>query len=197
MHIKMKYHSLKAGIKSLYLHGELRLILKSFISKIPFISALELFFLRTPTIHFDLTDIANIIEIPGLYNLLIVTLERIMQTFLVIPNRLIVAFANDIDIDQMKFPKPDGILRIDIIEARNLSKYDHTFLRTKQSIRAFVTINIGQYKFQAHIEKTNNPKWYETFEIPIEQSSTQQLQVISVDLETHLVKALFIKKNTL
>jgi Ca2+-dependent lipid-binding protein len=177
MHIKMKYHSFKAGIKSLYLHGELRLVFKSIVSKIPFIGALELFFLRTPTIDFDLTDIANIIEIPGLHRLLMLSLERILQTLIVIPNRLIIAFMNEIDINQLKFPKPDGVLRIDILEAKNLPKYDHSLLLTKNFVDAYVTISIGQYKFKTHIHKSNNPKWYETFEVPIEESNTQQLQV--------------------
>jgi Ca2+-dependent lipid-binding protein len=177
MQIKLKYHSLKAGIKSLYIHGELRLVFKSIISKIPFIGALELFFLRTPTIDFDLTDIANIIEIPGLHQLLMLSLERILETFLVIPNRLIIAFMNDIDINQLKFPKPDGVLRIDIIEAKNLPKLDYSLIIPKQSIDAYVTINIGQYKFKTRIQKNLNPKWYETFEVPIEESNTQQLQV--------------------
>jgi Ca2+-dependent lipid-binding protein len=177
MQIKMKYHSLKAGIKSLYLHGELRLVMKSIVSKIPFIGALELFFLRTPSIDFDLTDIANIIEIPGLHHLLMSALERVLETFIVIPNRLIIAFMNEIDVNQLKFPKPDGVLRIDILEAKNLPKYDRSFIISKISVDAFVTINIGQYKFKTHTHKTNNPKWYETFEVPIEESNTQQLQV--------------------
>jgi Ca2+-dependent lipid-binding protein len=177
MQIKMKYYSLKAGIKSLYLHGELRLVFKSIVSKIPFIGALELFFLRTPTIDFDLTDIANIIEIPGLHHLLMLSLERILETFLVIPNRLIFAFMNEIDINQLKFPKPDGILRIDIIEAKNLPHSDNLLILTKNSVDAYVKINIGQYKFKTHIQKSIHPKWYETFEVPIEESNTQQLQV--------------------
>lgn len=184
MQIKMKYYSLKAGIKSLYLHGELRLVFKSIVSKIPFIGALELFFLRTPTIDFDLTDIANIIEIPGLHHLLMLSLERILETFLVIPNRLILAFMNDIDINQLKFPKPDGILRIDILEAKNLPKYDASLILTKHSVDAFVKINIGQYKFKTHIQKNINPKWYETFEVPIEESNTQQLQVKIIIYQT-------------
>ncbi|CAF1492686.1 unnamed protein product [Adineta steineri] len=183
MQIKMKYHSLKAGIKSLYLHGELRLILKSIVSKIPFIGALEIFFLRTPTIDFDLTDIANIIEIPGLHNLLMLTLERILQTFIVTPNRLIIAFMNEIDINQLKFPKPDGILRIDIIEAKNLPKLDNSFIITKHSIDAYVTISIGQYKFKTHTQRNNNPKWYETFEVPVEESNTQKLQISVFDAD--------------
>ncbi|CAF4478253.1 unnamed protein product [Rotaria sp. Silwood2] len=175
--IKMKYYSLKIGIKSFYLHGQLRLVIKSNISKIPFISALELFFLRIPIIHFDLTDIANLIEIPGLYNLLILSFERLLQTFIVVPNRLIIAFFNDIDINQLKFPKPDAMLRIDIIEGKNLSKYNHSLFRKKYSINTFVIINVGQYKLKTHTQKTNNPKWYETFEIPIEQPNIQQLQI--------------------
>jgi Ca2+-dependent lipid-binding protein len=181
MQIKMKYHNFKAGIKSLYLHGELRLILKSIVSKLPFIGALEVFFLRTPTIDFDLTDIANIIEISGLHNLLMLALERVLQTLIVIPNRLIIAFMNEIDINQLKFPKPDGILRIDIIEAKNLPKLDNAFLITKHAIDAFVRINIGQYKFKTHTQNNINPKWYETFEVPIEESNIQQLEVILED----------------
>ena len=177
MHIKMKYHSFKAGIKSLYIHGELRLVFKSIVSKIPFIGALELFFLRTPTIDFNLTDIANIIEIPELHRLLHLALERILETLVVIPNRLIIAFMNDIDINQLRFPKPDGILRIDIIEAKNLPKHDYSILLPRHSIDAFVMINIGQYKFKTHTHKSTNPKCYETFEVPIEESNTQQLQV--------------------
>lgn len=177
MQIKMKYHSFKAGMKSLYLHGELRLVCKSIVSKFPFIGALELFFLRTPTIDFDLTDIANIIEIPGLHRLLMLSLEQILETLIVIPNRLILAFMNDIDINQLKFPKPDGILRIDILEAKNLPKNAYSLLPTKHAVDAFVLIHIGQYKFQTHVHKNNNPKWYETFEVPVEESNTQQLQV--------------------
>ncbi|CAF4391414.1 unnamed protein product, partial [Adineta steineri] len=142
------------------------------------ICPLARFFLRTPTIDFDLTDIANIIEIPGLHNLLMLTLERILQTFIVTPNRLIIAFMNEIDINQLKFPKPDGILRIDIIEAKNLPKLDNSFIITKHSIDAYVTISIGQYKFKTHTQRNNNPKWYETFEVPVEESNTQKLQVI-------------------
>jgi Ca2+-dependent lipid-binding protein len=105
------------------------------------------------------------------------SLERILQTLIVIPNRLIIAFMNEIDINQLKFPKPDGVLRIDILEAKNLPKYDHSLLLTKNFVDAYVTISIGQYKFKTHIHKSNNPKWYETFEVPIEESNTQQLQV--------------------
>ncbi|CAF0763943.1 unnamed protein product [Adineta ricciae] len=183
MQIKMRYHSFKAGIKSLYLHGELRLILKSIVSKLPFVGALEVFFLRTPTIDFDLTDIANIIEIPGLHNLLMLTLERILQSSFVIPNRLIVAFMNEIDINQLRFPRPDGILRIDIIEAKHLPKLDHSLIPTKHAIDAYVTISIGQYKYKTHTQRHNNPEWYETFEVPVEESNTQQLQVSIFDAD--------------
>ncbi|CAF4354815.1 unnamed protein product, partial [Rotaria sp. Silwood2] len=103
--------------------------------------------------------------------------ERLLQTFIVVPNRLIIAFFNDIDINQLKFPKPDAMLRIDIIEGKNLSKYNHSLFRKKYSINTFVIINVGQYKFITHTQKTNNPKWYETFEIPIEQPNIQQLQI--------------------
>jgi Ca2+-dependent lipid-binding protein len=48
----------------------------------------------------------------------------------------------------------------------------------KRRTYAFVKINIGQYQFKTHIQKSLHPKWYETFEVPIEESNTQQLQVI-------------------
>ena len=74
---------------------------------------------------------------------------------------------------------------IDIIEAKNLPKKDTTFILTKHYIDAYVTINIGQYKFKTHIQKNTNPKWYETFEVPIEESNTQQIQVKFSFLKAH------------
>ena len=178
MQIKMKYHSLTAGIKSLYLHGELRLIFKSIVPKLPFVGALEVFFLRTPTIDFDLTDMANIVEIPGLQNLLMLSLERTLQALVVIPNRLILAFMDGINVNQLKFPQPDGVLRIDIVEAKALpSKDKHLLQITKPSLDAYVLVRIGQYKFKTHVQKSLNPKWNETFEVPVEESNAQHVQV--------------------
>ena len=181
MQIKMKYHTLTAGIKSLYLHGELRLIFKSIVPKLPFVGALEVFFLRTPTIDFDLTDMANIVEIPGLHNLLMLSLERTLQALVVIPNRLILAFMDGIDANQLRFPQPDGVLRIDIIEAKALpSKDKHLLQITRPSIDAYVLIRIGQSEFKTHTQKSLNPKWNETFEVPVEASNTQHIQVFQM-----------------
>ncbi|CAF3710376.1 unnamed protein product [Rotaria sordida] len=155
--IKMKYNSLKIGIKSFYLHGQLRFILKSLISKILFISALELCFLRKSIIHFGLIDTTNLIEIPGLYNLLILSFERLLRIFLVIPSRLIIAFINSKDINQLKFPKPDVNVNLgihDYVGTLNISI--NSFKNNNNSNNFVDKCNPEQSLLQININNSNN-----------------------------------------
>ena len=95
----------------------------------------------------------------------------------------------------MKVGAPLGQLELIIPlwnEAKNLPKHDKRFFLTKSSIDAFVKITIGQYKFKTHIQKSLHPKWYETFEIPIEESNTQQIQV---DYFINLKSKIYKKRN--
>ena len=46
----------------------------------------------------------------------------------VLPNQVTIPLAPDVDMTQLYFPEPEGIIRLKVIEARNLENMDITFL---------------------------------------------------------------------
>lgn len=51
----------------------------------------------------------------------------------VLPNEIVVPLAPNVDVTQLYFPEPDGVVRIKIIEAKNLENKDISFIRKGKS----------------------------------------------------------------
>lgn len=54
-------------------------------------------------------------------------LERMflqVSSLCVLPNEVVVSLAPDVDVTQLYFPEPDGVLRLKVVEARNLENRD-------------------------------------------------------------------------
>lgn len=185
LQIKLNYHHLKGGIKSLYFHGQLRLVLKSLVSKLPFVGAVEIFFLRPPTIDFDLTEMANLIDLPGLRQILSFTLDRLMKNLLVLPNRLTIDLLDQIEIHRWKSTQIDGILRFDRFQAAHLPRRSSgLFSRSKEKNGLSMKIQLAARKFRTERKSRRNPIWNEVFELPMEnvdRSSSMEISLFDAD----------------
>lgn len=51
----------------------------------------------------------------------------------VLPNEIVMPLAPDVDVTQLFFPEPDGVVRLKIIEAKQLENKDLTFLKKGKS----------------------------------------------------------------
>ncbi|MGH0133618.1 UNVERIFIED_CONTAM: hypothetical protein FKN15_028478 [Acipenser sinensis] len=161
------------------LNGTMRVILEPLIGDMPIIGAVSLFFLRKPLLDINWTGITNILDIPGLNGLSDTVISDIICNYLVLPNRITVPLVGDVQLAQLRFPMPKGVLRIHFLEAQDLIGKD-TFLKgiIKGKSDPYAVIQVGRYLFQTKTIKENlNPKWKEVFEALVYENPGQQLEV--------------------
>ncbi|XP_041102828.1 extended synaptotagmin-2-A-like isoform X4 [Polyodon spathula] len=177
--VEIKKYFCRAGVKSIQLSGTLRVILEPLIGDMPIIGAISLFFLRKPLMDINWTGITNILDIPGLNGLSDTVISDIICNYLVLPNRITVPLVGDVQLAQLRFPMPKGVLRIHIVEAQDLIRKD-TFLKgvIKGKSDPYAVIQVGRHLFQTKTIKENlNPKWKEVFEALVYENPGQQLEV--------------------
>uniref|UniRef100_A0A8C5KY10 Extended synaptotagmin-2 n=1 Tax=Jaculus jaculus TaxID=51337 RepID=A0A8C5KY10_JACJA len=167
--LEIKRYFCRAGVKSIQIHGTMRVILEPLIGDMPLVGALSIFFLRKP-----LMDIW--IKILGLSDTIILD---IISNYLVLPNRITVPLVSEVQIAQLRFPIPKGVLRIHFIEAQDLQGKD-TYLKglVKGKSDPYGIIRVGNQIFQSKVIKENlSPKWNEVYEALVYEHPGQELEI--------------------
>uniref|UniRef100_A0A8C3LDT0 Extended synaptotagmin 2 n=1 Tax=Chrysolophus pictus TaxID=9089 RepID=A0A8C3LDT0_CHRPC len=144
----------------------MRVILEPLIGDMPLIGALSLFFLRKPLLEINWTGLTNLLDVPGLNGLSDTIILDIISNYLVLPNRITVPLVSEVQIAQLRFPIPKGVVRIHFIEAQDLEGKD-TYLKgiVKGKSDPYGIIRVGNQIFQSKVIKENlNPKWNEVYE---------------------------------
>ncbi len=57
---------MKAGIKHFQLYGIVRVELRPLLKDLPLVGCVSFYFLNNPNIEFNLTNLADILDMPGL-----------------------------------------------------------------------------------------------------------------------------------
>ncbi|XP_077124683.1 extended synaptotagmin-2 isoform X1 [Ranitomeya variabilis] len=184
--LEIKRYFCRAGVKSIQLHGTVRVILEPLLGDIPIIGALSLFFLKKPLLDINWTGLTNMLDIPGLNGVSDTIILDIISNYLVLPNRITVPLVSDLQIAQLRFPIPKGVLRIHFIEAHDLMWKD-TYMKglVKGKSDPYGVIRIGNQVFQSKVIKENlNPKWNEVYEALIYEHPGQELEIELFDEDT-------------
>ncbi|XP_056375527.1 extended synaptotagmin-2 isoform X2 [Hyla sarda] len=184
--LEIKRYFCRAGVKSIQLHGTVRVILEPLLGDIPIIGALSLFFLKKPLLDINWTGLTNLLDIPGLNGVSDTIILDIISNHLVLPNRITVPLVSDLQIAQLRFPIPKGVLRIHFIEAQDLMWKD-TYMKglVKGKSDPYGVIRIGNQVFQSKVIKENlNPKWNEVYEALIYEHPGQELEIELFDEDT-------------
>lgn len=163
-----------------------RVQLKPLIHRIPFIGGFELYFLKKPELDYKLGGIGTFGEIPGISNVIKSIVDEIICSKFVWPNRLRLYLPSDGIKDQNKAvymsPKPAGLLKITLEEARNLMKTDKYFGGLGSS-DPYAIISIGERKVSFrnnYVPGTANPTWKYSTTFVIEHTAGQ-----SIDIEVY------------
>uniref|UniRef100_A0ABM5GMW8 Extended synaptotagmin-2 isoform X3 n=1 Tax=Pogona vitticeps TaxID=103695 RepID=A0ABM5GMW8_9SAUR len=177
--LEIKRYFCRAGVKSIQIHGTMRVILEPLLGDMPLIGALSLFFLRKPLLEINWTGLTNLLDIPGLNGLSDTIILDIISNYLVLPNRITVPLVSEVQIAQLRFPIPKGVLRIHFIEAQDLEGKD-TYLKglVKGKSDPYGIIRVGNQIFQSKVIKENlNPKWNEVYEALVYEHPGQELEI--------------------
>ncbi|XP_043919363.1 extended synaptotagmin-2 [Protopterus annectens] len=125
------------------------------------------------------TGLTKLLDIPGLNGLSDTVILDIISNYLVLPNRITVPLVNEVQLAQLRFPIPKGVLRINFIEAQDLEAKD-TYLKgiVKGKSDPYGVIRVGNQVFQSKVIKENlNPKWNEVYETLVYEHPGQELEI--------------------
>ncbi|XP_044102872.1 extended synaptotagmin-2 isoform X3 [Neovison vison] len=177
--LEIKRYFCRAGVQSIQIHGTMRVILEPLIGDMPLVGALSIFFLRKPLIEINWTGLTNLLDIPGLNGLSDTIILDIISSYLVLPNRITVPLVSEVQIAQLRFPIPKGVLRIHFIEAQDLQGKD-TYLKglVKGKSDPYGVIRVGNQIFQSKVIKESlSPKWNEVYEALVYEHPGQELEI--------------------
>nr|XP_046148276.1 extended synaptotagmin-2-A-like isoform X2 [Oncorhynchus gorbuscha] len=177
--VDIKRYYCKAGIKSIQLHGVLRVVMEPLLGDMPLIGALSLFFLKKPLLDINWTGLTNILDIPGLNGLSDSLIQDMIYSYLVSPNRITIPLVGDVELAQLRFPMPKGVLRIHFLEAQDLEGKDK-FLGglIKGKSDPYGVLHIGNQLFRSKtIKESLHPKWNEVYEALVYEHSGQHLEI--------------------
>ncbi|KAM9229813.1 extended synaptotagmin-2 isoform 1-T1 [Dugong dugon] len=177
--LEIKRYFCRAGVKSIQIHGTMRVILEPLIGDMPLVGALSIFFLRKPLLEINWTGLTNLLDIPGLNGLSDTIILDIISNYLVLPNRITVPLVTEVQIAQLRFPIPKGVLRIHFTEAQDLQGKD-TYLKglVKGKSDPYGVIRVGNQIFQSKVIKENlSPKWNEVYEALVYEHPGQELEI--------------------
>ncbi|XP_034095283.1 extended synaptotagmin-2-like [Gymnodraco acuticeps] len=177
--VDIKRYYCKAGIKSIQIHGVLRVVMEPLLGDMPLIGALSVFFLKKPLVDINWTGLTNILDIPGLKGFSDNLIQDIIYSYLVLPNRITIPLVGDVELAKLRFPMPKGVLRIHFLEAQDLEVKD-TFLGglIKGKSDPYGVLQIGNQLFQSKaVKESLNPKWNEVYEALVYEHSGQHLEI--------------------
>ncbi|XP_055611278.1 extended synaptotagmin-2 isoform X4 [Uranotaenia lowii] len=182
--INFSLSGLRGGIKDFQIHGTVRVIMKPLISQMPLIGGLQIFFLNNPNIDFNLVGVVDLLDMPGLSDILRKIIVEQVAAIMVLPNKLPIILNDGVPALSLKMPEPEGVLRIHVVEAKDLMKKDISVLgKGKSDPYAIVSVGAQQFRTQT-IDNTVNPKWDYWCEAFIHAESGQQVQIVLNDKDT-------------
>uniref|UniRef100_A0A8C7MJK5 Extended synaptotagmin 2 n=1 Tax=Oncorhynchus kisutch TaxID=8019 RepID=A0A8C7MJK5_ONCKI len=183
--VDIKRYYCKAGIKSIQLHGVLRVVMEPLLGDMPLIGALSLFFLKKPLLDINWTGLTNILDIPGLNGLSDSLIQDMIYSYLVSPNCITIPLVGDVELAQLRFPMPKGVLRIHFLEAQDLEGKDK-FLGglIKGKSDPYGVLHIGNQLFQSKtVKESLHPKWNEVYEALVYEHSEVSTGKLHMKLE--------------
>ncbi|KAJ0070717.1 hypothetical protein NL108_018041 [Boleophthalmus pectinirostris] len=175
-----------AGVKGLKLQGMIRVILEPLIGQVPLVGGVTFFFIRRPTLQINWTGTTNLLDSPAFSSLSEETIMDIIASIMVLPNRMCFPLIDQVKVDQMRFPMPRGVVRVHLLEARDLMAKDTYMMGlVKGKSDPYATLRVGNRNFKSKTIKENlHPKWNEVYEFVVHEAPGQELEVELFDEDT-------------
>nr|KAF6399834.1 hypothetical protein HJG59_010105 [Molossus molossus] len=161
MDLEIKRYFCRAGVQSIQIHGTMRVILEPLTGDMPLVGALSIFFLRKLLLEISWTGLANLFDIPRLNGLPDTLILDIIFKLSGASQLNHYSSLSEVQITQLQFLIPQGVLRIHFIEAQDLQGED-PYLKglVKAKSDPYGVIPVGNQIFQDKIIKESpSTKW--------------------------------------
>ncbi|XP_062354589.1 extended synaptotagmin-3 [Cinclus cinclus] len=176
--IHMDISKFNLGVKGVQLYGTLRVILEPLLTDAPFVGAVTLFFMQKPHLEINWAGMSNLLDVPGINVMSDTLIQDFIAARLVLPNRITVPLKKNMNIAHLRFPVPQGVIRVHLLEAENLVQKDSFLgaIRGKSDPYALLRVGTVQYRSKT-VSRDLNPIWNETFEFVVHEVPGQDLEV--------------------
>ncbi|KAJ7403297.1 Extended synaptotagmin-3 [Pitangus sulphuratus] len=121
---------------------------------------------------------SNLLDVPGINVMSDSLIQDFIASRLVLPNRITVPLKKNMNIAHLRFPIPQGVIRVHLLEAENLVQKDSFLgaIRGKSDPYALLRVGTVQYRSKT-VSRDLNPIWNETFEFVVHEVPGQDLEV--------------------
>uniref|UniRef100_A0A667YN89 Extended synaptotagmin-like protein 3 n=1 Tax=Myripristis murdjan TaxID=586833 RepID=A0A667YN89_9TELE len=172
--------------ESFQLHGNLRVILEPLIGQAPLVGGVTFFFIRRPTLQINWTGMTNLLDSPAFRLLSEDAIMDIIASLMVLPNRMCIPLIDQVKVDLMRFPLPRGVVRVHLLEARDLMAKDTYMMgMVKGKSDPYAVLRVGNRQFKSKTIKENlNPRWNEVYEFVVHEAPGQELEMELFDEDT-------------
>mmetsp|Transcript_110378 Transcript_110378/g.351883 ORF Transcript_110378/g.351883 Transcript_110378/m.351883 type:complete len:636 (-) Transcript_110378:61-1968(-) len=155
---------IEVGIQQLKISGEVYVVLRPLMETLPIVGGLQVTMVAPPRISYNLSGAAKLMKFPFLKSTMNSVITKLLTDLLVVPNRVFVHWLTleqqkEVDMSSMQYPQPEAIVRLGVLEARNLEGKDWNPIGNPTS-DPFARIHIGDRFYSTPvIQKTVTPKW--------------------------------------
>lgn len=125
--INFQLAGVRGGLKHFQIHGMIRVVMKPLISKMPLVGGLQIFFLNNPTIDFNLVGIVDLLDMPGLSDMLRKIIIEQIGAVMVLPNKLPITLNDTVAAAILKMPEPEVSSVKLFMELRKFTNYFFMF----------------------------------------------------------------------
>lgn len=170
------------GVSDFSIVGTMVWIWRPFQKAMPFMGGMEMTFLNKPDITLNFRGIGSMMEIPGLKDVAIASVEQGFCGSMVLPVRMAfpVDWTGKVDKCQLRAPPPEGMLRVTILKATGLEAADMAVFSQATS-DPYVEVTVGdETRKTPTIMKTLDPQWTEDNVFEFSVYSPEQYVIIKV-----------------
>jgi hypothetical protein len=159
--IKLTAMSVPIGITKLHVKGDLVLLLSPPMDQPPFFGGVQVYFPNPPDIGLNFVGAARVADIPGLRGAIRGTIDSAVAGVCVLPRRIAMDMNEDDDVDiiDLTYPEPTGILRFTLYSGSSLIASDsHLFGAATSDPYVVIALGVESWRSPT-ITKNLDPVW--------------------------------------
>eukprot|EP00746_Dinoflagellata_sp_MGD_P137334 gnl/MRDRNA2_/MRDRNA2_71132_c0_seq1.p1 gnl/MRDRNA2_/MRDRNA2_71132_c0~~gnl/MRDRNA2_/MRDRNA2_71132_c0_seq1.p1 ORF type:complete len:701 (+),score=161.14 gnl/MRDRNA2_/MRDRNA2_71132_c0_seq1:93-2195(+) len=159
--IILRLASASVGVSKLRILGTMVIELVLLKPAAPMFSGLRIYFANPPRLDLDIAgNLGVALSLGVIKKTILGVVEQAVCGAVVLPNRIAVPLDPDINVFRIKSPRPAGILRVAVLEAKGLAAVDTSRWSSTVSSDPYCQITCGAEIWRTPTIKTElNPKW--------------------------------------
>ena len=133
-----------AGVSQIRLHGDLVIEFVRLLPRPPMFSGLRIYFTNPPEVGLTMGGgLGSVANLSVIKKQILGVVSQQIGNVLVLPNRIAVALQQEENVFRIKAPRPEGVLRVRVEEARGLKPVDFSMFNRHGTSDPYCVITFG------------------------------------------------------